>query len=79
MRINPAKERFNVFNEIDLIRIFIAESNKKLTEKSTKKSTRKSMIDRLSIRLLELEFKSNNSIKKYIVKKILPEPYLLDL
>ena len=79
MRINPAKERFNVFNEIDLIQIFIAESNKKLTEESTKKSTRKSMIDRLSIRLLELEFKSNNSIKKYIVKKILPEPYLLDL
>ena len=37
------------------------------------------MIDRLSIRLLELEFKSNNSIKtkclKYIVKKILPEFY----
>ena len=79
MRINPAKDRFNVFNEIDLIQIFIAESNKKLTEESTKKSTRKSMIDRLSIRLLELEFKSNNSIKKYIVKKILPEPYLLDL
>ena len=37
------------------------------------------MIDRLSIRLLELEFKSNNSIKskclKYVVKIILPEFY----
>ena len=61
IRINPAKERFNVFNEIGIIHIFIAESNKKLTEKSTKKSTKKSVIVRLSIRLLELEFKSNNS------------------
>ena len=76
IRITLAKERFNVFNEIGIIQIFIAESNKKLTEKSTKKSTKKSMIDRLSIRLLELEFKSNNSIKtkcpKYIVKKYCP-------
>ena len=74
-RINPAKERFNVFNEIGIIQNFKAESNKKLTEKSTKKS----MIDRFSIRLLELVFKSHNSIKtkclKYIVKKILPDFY----
>ena len=83
IRINPAKERFKVFNEIGIIQIFIAESNKELTGKSTKESTKesieKSMIDRLSIRLLELEFKSNNSIKvkclKYIVKTILPEFY----
>ena len=79
IRINPAKERFNFFNEFGIIQIFIAKSNKKLTERSTKESTKKSMIDRLSIRLLELEFKSNNSIKtnclKYIVKKILPEFY----
>ena len=54
IRINPAKERFNVFNEIGIIQIFIAKSNKKLTEKSTKESTKKSMIDRLSIRLLKL-------------------------
>ena len=45
IRINPAKERFNVFNEIGIIQIFIAKSNKKLTEKSTKKSTKKSRID----------------------------------
>ena len=32
IRINPAKERFNVFNEIGIMQIFIAESNKKLTE-----------------------------------------------
>ena len=37
IRINPAKERFNAFNEIGIVQIFIAESNKKLTEKSTKK------------------------------------------
>ena len=40
IRINPAKERFNVFNAIGIIQIFIAESNKKLTEKSTKESTK---------------------------------------
>ena len=76
IRIKPAKERFNIFNETGIIQIFIAESNKKLTEKSTIESTKKSMIDRFSIRLLELEFKSNNSIKtkclKYTVKKYCP-------
>ena len=76
IRIKPAKERFNIFNETGVIQIFIAESNKKLTEKSTIESTKKSMIDRFSIRLLELEFKSNNSIKtkclKYTVKKYCP-------
>ena len=40
------------------------------------KSTKKSLIDDLSKRLLELEFKSNHSIKskclKWIVKSILP-------
>ena len=76
IRIKPAKERFNIFNEIGIIQIFIAESNKKLTEKSTIESTKKSMVDRFSIRLLELEFKSNNSIKtkclKYTVKKYCP-------
>ena len=79
IRINQPKERFNVFNEIGIIQIFNAESNKKLTEKSTKESTKKSMIDRFSIKLLELEPKSNNSIEtmclKYIVKVILPEFY----
>ena len=76
IRINPSKERFNVFNEISIIQIFIAESNEKLSEKSTKESTKKSVIDRLSIRWLELGSNSNNSIKtkclKYIVKKYCP-------
>ena len=50
----------------------INESNKKLTEESTKKY----LIDKISRRLLELEFKKNNSIisktLKHVVKKILP-------
>ena len=63
-RINPDEENFNIFKEINKIHRHI------------KKSTKKSLIDDLSKRLLELEFKSNHSIKskclKWIVKKILP-------
>ena len=47
-----------------------------LTKKQTKVSTKKSLIDDLSKRLLELEFKSNHSIKSkclnWAVKNILP-------
>ena len=64
IRINPAKENFNIFVEIGKIQNCIT------------KSTKKSLIDNLSKRLLGLEFKSNNSIKtkcfKYVVKHILP-------
>ena len=64
IRINPDEESFNIFKEINKIHRHI------------KKSTKKSLIDDLSKRLLELEFKSNHSIKskclKWIVKKILP-------
>ena len=64
IRINPDEENFNIFKEINKIHRHI------------KKSTKKSLIDDLSKRLLELEFKSNHSIKlkclKQIVKKILP-------
>ena len=46
------------------------------TKNQTKVSTKKSLIDDLSKRLLELEFKSNHSIKskclKWVVKNILP-------
>ena len=49
----------------------------KSTKKQTEKSTKKSLIDDLSKKLLELEFKSNRPIKskclKWIVKKILPD------
>ena len=64
IRINPDEENFNIFKEINKIHRHI------------KKSTKKSLIDDLSKRLLELEFKSNHSIKskclKWIVEKILP-------
>ena len=60
-RINPDEENFNIFKEINKIHRHI------------KKSTKKSLIYDLSKRLLELEFKSNHSIKskclKWIVKK----------
>ena len=64
IRINPDEENFNIFKEINKI------------HKQIKKSTKKSLIGDLSKRLLELEFKSNHSIKsnclKWVVKKILP-------
>ena len=72
IRINPAKQNFNIFVEIGKRQNYITKSTKKLTEKSTKKS----LTDKFSNKLLRLEFKSNNSIKtkclKYVVKKILP-------
>ena len=64
IKINPDGKNFNVFKEINKI------------QRHVKKSTKKSLINDLSKRLLELEFKSNISIKpkcwKWIVKKILP-------
>ena len=65
IRINPDNEKFDIFDEIGKIQIFISNSNKKLTKKS--------LIEKLSIRLLSLEFKSDDSIKtkclRYVVKK----------
>ena len=65
IRINPAKENFSIFNEISLIHNQIVESKEK------------SLLERISDRLLSLEFKSDNSIKtkclKSVVEKILPE------
>ena len=64
IRINPDEENFNFFKEINKIHRHI------------KKSTKKLLIDDLPKRLLELEFKSNHSIKtkclKWIVRKVLP-------
>ena len=48
--INPAKENFNVFGEIGRIHVFVSESNEK------------SLLKSISDRLLNLEFKSSNSI-----------------
>ena len=65
IRINPDEKKFNIFKEINKIHRHI------------KKLTKKSLIDDLSKRLLEPEFKSNHSIKskclKWIVKKVLPD------
>ena len=53
IRINPAKQNFSIFVEIGKIQNYITKSTKNLTEKLTKKS----LIDELSIKLLQLEFK----------------------
>ena len=64
IRINPDEKDFNIFKEINKIHRHI------------KKSSKNSLIDKISKRLLELEFKTNHSIKskclKWVVKKILP-------
>ena len=71
IRTNPDDADFDMNKLINEIHIQIIKSTKK-----TKVSTKKSLIDDLSKRLLELEFKSNHSIKskclKWVVKNILP-------
>ena len=68
IRTNPDNPNFDIKNVIVEIRICIKEV--------IKKQTKKSLINNLSKRLLELEFKSNHSIKskclKWVVKNILP-------
>ena len=72
VRTNPDDANFNMNRLINQIYTHIVKSTKKQTNVSTKKS----LIDDLSKRLLELEFKSNHSIKskclKWIVKNVLP-------
>ena len=73
IKINPDKIDFNDYEEFGRVSAYIAESIKKQTEKSIKKL----LLDDLSKKLLELEFKSNHSIKlkclKWIAKKLLPD------
>ena len=68
IRIDPNKEDFYIFKDITEIFRHIKQSSNQLTKKT--------LIDKISMRLLRLEFKSDNAIKsgaiKYIVKKILP-------
>ena len=65
IRINPDAVDFNIFKEINKIHRHI------------KRSSRESLIDKISKRMLELEFVHNHSIKskclKWIVRKILPK------
>ena len=64
IRINPDEQNYNIFREINKIHRHINKLTKNL------------LIDDLSERLLELEFRSSHSIKsrclKWIVKNILP-------
>ena len=68
--INPVAIDFNTFKEINKIHRHI----KKLTKQQTKKQTKESIIDNLSKRLLELEFKHDNQtitkVLKWIFKNI---------
>ena len=72
IRTNPDAADFDMNRLINQIYKHIIES----TKNQTKVSTKKSLIDDLSKRLLELEFKSNHSIQskclKWVVKNILP-------
>ena len=63
IRINLDEENFNIFKEINKIHRHI------------KKSTKKSLVDDLSKILLELEFKSNHSIKSKCLKRIVKKYY----
>ena len=68
IRIDPSEEGFDVNIELGRIQNYII--------KWTKSESKKSLIDKISNKLLRLEFKSNNPINtkwlKYIVKNILP-------
>ena len=72
IRTNPDAADFDMNRLINQIYKHIIKS----TKKQTKVSTKKSLIDDLSKRLLELEFKSNFSIKskclKWVAKNISP-------
>ena len=56
VKINPDEGDFNIFKEINKVR------------RHVKKSTKKSLVDDLSKKLLQLEFKSNHSIKSKCLK-----------
>ena len=72
IRTNPDDADFDMNKLINQTYMQILKS----TKKQTKVSAKKSLIEDISKRLLELEFKSNHSVKsqclKWIVKNILP-------
>ena len=71
IRINPVAIDFNTFKEINKIYRHI----KKLTKQQSKKQTKESIIDNLSKRLLELEFKHDNQTIKKVLKWIFKNIY----
>ena len=56
IRIDPSRENFNIFNEINRIHDYIVNSREKL------------LLKNVSNRLINLEFKSNHSIKRKCLK-----------
>ena len=66
IRINPDAENYDIFVEIGEIRNNLIKTTKKQAEVSTKKSRNNDLFKRL----LELEFKSNYSIKLKCLKSI---------
>ena len=68
IRVDPDKKDFSIFKAIDGIFRHIKQSSNQLTKKT--------LIDKISMSLLRLEFMSDNTIKskamKYIVNKTLP-------
>ena len=71
-RIDLNKEYIDIFKVINEIFRHI----KQLPNQQTKQSTKKTLIGNISMRLLGLKFKSDNTLKskamKYIAKNILP-------
>ena len=59
IRIDPDAADYSINKAINLVHKYITKSTKKLTEEATKTF----LIDELSNKLLELEFKKDNSIK----------------
>ena len=62
-RINPDEKDFKIFKVINEIYIHI------------KKSSKKSLMDKISKRLLQLEFKSNHSIMTKGLKRVVKKKY----
>ena len=77
IRIDPSRENFDIADAFSRIKDYLLKSTNKATKKKTKKGTKKETIDEISDKLLNLEFKSNNTIKtkllRWVVKKILPK------
>ena len=68
IRINPSRENFDIVAEFSRIKDYLLKSTNKATKKKTKKETKKETIDEISDRLLNLEFKPNNSIKTKLLR-----------
>ena len=77
IRMNPSRENFDIVDKFRRIKDYSFKSTNKATKKKSKKETKKETIDEISDMFLSLEFKSNNSVKtkllRRVVKKVLPK------